>query len=174
MNWIAFPLHPDTPPDGRSLEDLFADRPINVRDLVQQLQQTALALGLPFGDRTMTYNSRLAQELGKWAISEGLEAIYHQAVFRAYFAAGLNIGDPVILVELASEIGLPAGEAKRVLQQRTYRDAVDRDWALSMQMGVTAVPTFVLGGRTIVGAQPSSVLERFLDESGVPLSPHIS
>ena len=169
MNWIAFPLHSDTPPDGRTLEDLFADRQVNVRDLVQQLQQTALDLGLPFGDRTMTYNSRLAQELAKWAASEGLEAIYHQAVFRAYFADGLNIGDPVILVKLAAEIGLPSGQAERVIQERTYRDAVDRDWALSMQKGVTAVPTFVLGGRAIVGAQPSSVLEDFLEESGVPL-----
>ena len=168
MNWISFPLHPDTPPDGRTLEDLFADRPVDVSDLVQQLRKSALDLGLPFGDRTMTYNSRLAQELSKWAAAEGLEAVYHQAVFRAYFAAGLNIGDPVILIELATEIGLPAGEAERILQERTYRDAVDRDWALSMQMGVTAVPTFALGGQTVVGAQPLSVLERFLEESGVP------
>ncbi len=76
MNWISFPLHPDTPPDGRTLEDLFADRPVDVRDLVQQLRKTALDLGLPFGDRTMTYNSRLAQELSKWAAAEGLEAVY--------------------------------------------------------------------------------------------------
>jgi predicted DsbA family dithiol-disulfide isomerase len=166
--WIAFPLHPETPPDGRTLDDLFAGRPINVRDMVRQLRRTADDLGLPFGNRTMTYNSRLAQELSKWAAGKGLEATYGQAVFRAYFADGLNIGDPGTLVDLATGIGLSAGEAERVLRERTYRDAVDQDWALAMQMGVTAVPTFVLNGRAIVGAQPLSVLERFIEEGGVP------
>jgi predicted DsbA family dithiol-disulfide isomerase len=170
---MAFPLHPETPPEGRTLEDLFAERSINVKDMVHKLRQKASDLGLPFGTRTMTYNSRLAQELAKWAAEKGLETTYDQTVFRAYFADGLNIGDPTVLVDLATRIGLSASEAERVLRERIYRDAVDKDWAAAMQMGVTAVPTIVLNGRAVVGAQPSSVLEKFLEASGVPRSPHM-
>ncbi len=167
MDWIAFPLHPETPPEGRSLEDLFAGRGLNLTAWVGDLKRTADELGLPFGDRTMTYNSRLAQELAKWAACEGCEKIYHTAVFEAYFADGLNIGDPKTLIALAEGIGLPADGAERVIKERTYRDAVDKDWARSIQMGVTAVPTFVFGGRGVVGAQPLHVLENMLDRGGV-------
>lgn len=171
MNWIAFPLHPDTPPEGRSLNELFANRPINVRDMVKRLRLTATELGLPFGDRTMTYNSRLAQELAKWAATEGLEDSFHQKVFKAYFAEGLNIGDPAVLLELATAVALPANGTSRVLQERTYSSAVDRDWAQSMQLGVTAVPTFFYEGQVLVGAQPTSVLGKFLDDNDVPRRP---
>ena len=167
VNWIAFPLHPDTPADGRSLEDLFANRPVNVKDMVRRLKLTARDLGLPFGNRTMTYNSRLAQELSKYAASEGLEDIFHQKVFRAYFANGLNIGDPMILIDLARAAGLSATEADRVIHERSFRDDVDRDWALSARMGITAVPTFVIGRNAIVGAQSSSVLKSFLNDNGI-------
>lgn len=167
VDWIAFPLHPDTPPEGRALEDLFAGRGLNITNWVLNLKRTADELKLPFGDRTMTFNSRLAQELAKWAASKGCEKTYHAAVFEAYFAHGLNIGNPTTLISLAAGIGLPADEAERVIKERTYRDAVDRDWAQSIQMGVTAVPTVVLGGRGVVGAQPMHVLEKMLDQGGV-------
>ena len=167
VNWIAFPLHPDTPADGRSLEDLFANRPVNVKNMVQRLKLTAKDLGLPFGDRTMTYNSRLAQELAKYAASKGLEDIFHQKVFKAYFAKGLNIGDPMILLDLAEAAGLSAAGADRVIQERSFRDAVDSDWARSARMGITAVPTFVIGRNSIVGAQPPSILINFLNDNGV-------
>jgi predicted DsbA family dithiol-disulfide isomerase len=167
VNWIAFPLHPDTPASGQSLEDLFANRPVNVKDLIQRLKLTAEALGLPFGNRTMTYNSRLAQELAKYAASNGLEDIFQQKVFRAYFAKGLNIGDPMILIDLAKAAGLSAAEADQVIRERSFRDAVDRDWAQSVRMGITAVPTFVIGRNAIVGAQPHSVIVKFLNNNGV-------
>lgn len=166
MEWIAFPLHPETPDEGRSLAELFADRPINIHEMVRHLQKTAAALGLPFGNRTMTYNSRLAQELAKWAADKDRENDFHRAVFRAYFSDGLNIGNPAVLVNLADAAGLPADEARRVLESRTYRRAVDRDWDRALRLKVTAVPTFMIDGKSLVGAQPTAAIERFLAENG--------
>ena len=171
MEWIAFPLHPETPDKGRSLEELFAGRPIDVPEMVRHLRQTAAELGLPFGDRTMTYNSRLAQELAGWAADKGRENDFHRAVFRAYFSDGLNIGNPAVLVKLADAAGLPGDEARQVIESRTYRQAVDRDWDSAVRLGVTAVPTFMIRGKTLVGAQPTSVLERFLEENGARRNP---
>ena len=36
--------------------------------------------------------------------------------------------------------------------------AVDRDWTLAANLGVTGVPTFVFGDKGVVGAQPYEVL----------------
>ena len=159
VKWIHFPLHPDTPQEGRSLADLFAGRGYDVPKMQAQMRARMEAEGLPYGTRTMTYNSRLAQELGAWADSQpGGEAI-HDALFRAYFVDAKNIGDPEVLVEIAASVGLPAEQARGVIEERTHKAAIDADWEKSRQYGVTGVPTFVIGNNGVVGAQPYEALE---------------
>ncbi len=152
--WTAFPLHPDTPEDGRTLEDLFSGRPVHVPDMVNHLRQTARTLNLPFGDRTQTFNSRLAQELGKWAESEEKGDAYHGAVFLAYFRDGRNIAKPHVLREIVESVGLSGDVAEEIIASRRFREAVDRDWSRSRALGVTAVPSFRWKGEWLVGAQP--------------------
>jgi len=162
VKWVHFPLHPDTPQAGRSLEDLFAGRGYDVPKMQAQMRARMQAEGLPYGNRSMTYNSRLAQELGAWADSQpGGEAI-HDALFRAYFVDARNIGDPDVLVEIAASVGLPAAQAREVLDKRTHKAAIDADWEKSHQYGVTGVPTFVIGSNGVVGAQPYEALEELV------------
>jgi predicted DsbA family dithiol-disulfide isomerase len=147
IRWTAFPLHPNTPEEGLTLEKLFAGRGrfIDIGEVMAGLKKVADEEGLPFGDRDMTYNSRLAQELGKWAESEGRGETFHDAMFRAYFVEGRNIGKIQELVDVARSVELSGKEA----------------------MGVTAVPTFLLDQRFVVGAQPYEVLEELLTVSEV-------
>ncbi len=167
VRWTAFPLHPETPEDGQNLEELFQGRAVNLNEVKAYLKRVADELGLPLADREKTYNSRLAQELAKWAESKGKGDPFHEAVFRAFFAEGKNIGSADELAAIAKSVGLPEQEARSVLKLRTFRDAVDADWSRSREMGITAVPTFVVVRRAIVGAQPYEVLEQFLKTSGV-------
>ena len=125
------------------------------------------AEGLPYGERTHTYNSRLAQELGKWAETQPGGAMkLHEALFKAYFINGKNIGDIDYLVSIAESVGLPGGEARAVLETRSFSKAIDADWSNSRRMGVTGVPTFAAGGYGVVGAQPYEVLEQLMNEVG--------
>jgi predicted DsbA family dithiol-disulfide isomerase len=167
IHWTAFPLHPETPEEGRTIEELFAGRGINVDELLSRLKQAANEAGLPFGDRKMTFNSRLAQELGKWAESQGCGSQYHDAVFRAYFVDGVNIGLPQELLRIVASIGLSVKEAEEVLSTRSLSEAVDRDWTRCRAMGIRAVPTFFLNGQALVGAQPYEKLARLLEASGI-------
>ena len=64
IEWVHFPLHPETPAEGRSPEDLFRGRNVDRKAMHAQMKARMDAEGLPYGERTMTYNSRLAQELG--------------------------------------------------------------------------------------------------------------
>ena len=82
---------------------------------MERLKQVAAELRLPWGMRTRTYNSRRAQELGKWAESLGKGDEFHLAVFRAYFADGKNIADISVLKEIAGTIGLDRQIAGPVL-----------------------------------------------------------
>ena len=126
----------------------------------------AAELGLPWGMRTRTYNSRSAQELGKWAESLDKGDEFHMAVFHAYFVHGRNIADISILQEIAGEIGLDGQKAEAAITQRTFREAVDRDWKYSRICGITAVPTFMVDGRKVVGAQPYQALEDLVRTAG--------
>lgn len=130
--------------------------------MLARLKQTARDLDLPFGDRRKTYNSRMAQELAKWAEQKGCGDAFHDSVFRAYFADGRNIADENTLADIARTAGLNANEARKVLADRTFKAAVDRDWSHAYKSKVTAVPTFMLAGQSLVGAQPYNVLAGFV------------
>src|SRR5437764_5481775 len=152
--------------EGRSMAEFYAQRGIDPEAAYQRMKTLMDAEGLPYGKRSHTYNSRLAQELGKWADTQpGGEAI-HDKLYQAYFVEGRNIGDVDLLLEIAASVGLPAEEARAVLEERRFKDAVDADWAKSHQYGVTGVPTFVADRHGVVGAQPYEVLEQLVAKSG--------
>ena len=168
MKWVHFPLHPETPQEGRALADLFAGRSeTELKARQDQMRGLMAEEGLPYGDRTHTYNSRLAQEVGAWAdTQEGGEAI-HDAIYKAYFVEARNIGDPDVLLNIVKANNLSVEEARKVIEERTFKDVVDEDWRKSHQLGVTGVPTFVAAGQGVVGAQPYETLEKFLGSVGV-------
>jgi len=163
---VHFPLHPDTPIEGRSLEDLFAGRGYDIDASWRQMKERMDEEGLPYSRRTHTYNSRLAQELGAWGDTTDKSEALHDALYRAYFVDTKNIGDVDVLVEVAESVGLDGDEARKVLMERRFKEQIDTDWTTSRQIGVTGVPTFVAGGYGVVGAQPYEMLEKLVEHAG--------
>jgi predicted DsbA family dithiol-disulfide isomerase len=159
-------LHPDTPEEGLPLADLFAGRNVDIQAMQERMRGLMAQEGLPYGQRTRTYNSRLAQELGKWADTQPDGADIHMALFQAYFVDGKNIGQLDTLIEIATQAGLSAAAARQALQTRQFRAAVNADWQRARALGITGVPTFVANGRGVVGAQPYAVLERLVCLAG--------
>ena len=166
VKFVHFPLHPDTPEEGLTLEQLFAGRNIDLPAAKIRMARLMAEEGLPYGERTMTYDSRLAQELGSWAETQGNGDRIHDALFRAYFVDNVNLAKVDHLVRISRETGLPEEEARDVLESRRFRDAVDADWRHSYGLGITGVPTFVVGNQSVTGAQPYEVLEKLIVSAG--------
>ncbi len=173
VEWVNFPLHPETPAEGMLLLDLFGGESARPRleESHKRLSAIAEAEGLPMTRRDRTYNSRLAQELGSWATQQGKGTAFHDAAFRAYFAESKDISNPKVLLDLATGVGLDREGAEAVLTSRTQRRQVDLEWARSHEAGVTGVPTFIAGGQRVVGAQPYSVLEQLVVAAGAKKRP---
>ena len=151
--------------EGRALTDLFAGRGYDLEAMHERMQAEMDAEGLPYARRSHTYNSRLAQELGKWADTQpGGEAI-HDALYKAYFVDTANVADIDVLVTIAASVGLDSGAAREMLETRSFRAAVDADWAKSHEVGVTGVPTFAAAGMAVIGAQPYAILERLISRA---------
>ena len=77
-----------------------------------------------------------------------------------------NIGDPAVLLDIVEKVGLDPAEAKTVLDERRFKDAVDADWQKSANYGVTGVPTFVAARYGVVGCQPYEVLAQLAEKAG--------
>ncbi len=123
--------------------------------------------GLEYGDRTHTYNSRLAQELAVWGDEAGVTDALHDALYRAYFVDARNLALTDVLVDVAVTVGLDPGAARQVIEHRRYRSVIETHWDRARNMGVTGVPTFVADGSAVVGAQPYEALEALMSRIGV-------
>jgi len=165
IRWCVFPLHPETPEEGQELADLFAG-PYDIEAMMQRVYQVAKELDLPFGQRTRTFNSRRAQELGKWAEEQGAGEAFHMAVYHAYFVEGRNIALPAELVAIASALGLDADAALQAIDRQSYAAAVDDDWRRAAELGVTAVPTGIYHQHALVGFQPYANYRTLITTAG--------
>ena len=162
VNWTHFPLHPETPDAGLSLDELFKGPGYDIEVMKQRMSGLMADEKLPYGNRSHTYNSRLAQELSKWGESfpEGEEL--NLKLFEAYFVDGYNLADPEVLLNVTQAASLSREVAEGVIRERLFQDAVNADWQRAHEFGVTGVPTFVSGRHGLVGAQPYEALERLI------------
>jgi len=165
LRWTVFPLHPETPEQGQTLEQVFAGR-IDLPNVLARLKRVAESLELPFGDRIHTFNSRRAQELGKWAELQGRGDAFRAAVYRAYFVDGHNIARPGELAAIVSSLGLPAEKALQVLAEQSFAGAVDADWQRARSLGVSSVPTHHYENRSLVGFQDFSTFQQLIKNRG--------
>ena len=163
---VHFPLHPETPAEGRTLLDLFGGGPENIEAKNTRMKNLMEAEGLPYSARSHTYNSRLAQEIGTWAETQPGGNAIHDKFFEAYFVDRRNIGDVEVIVDVVKSVGLDEQEARAVLAERRFEAAVDADWEKSRSYGVTGVPTFVSNGQGLVGAQPYETLQQLMAKTG--------
>lgn len=162
LRWTVFPLHPETPEEGLDLAELFAGRGLDLDAMAARLGAAAAEVGLPLGRRSRTYNSRGAQELGKWAEEQGRGEAFHAAAYRTFFVEGRNIAKPDALAAIAEKAGLSGKAALEALQDERFAAAVDADWVRARSLGVSAVPTLLYQGRSLVGFQPYPAFRRLV------------
>jgi predicted DsbA family dithiol-disulfide isomerase len=158
VEWRAYLLAPDTPPEGRP-----HPYPPEVRkQRGAGVNQMAAEAGLPMADRDWVSNSRPALEAAEYARDQGQFDPFHRAVFKAYFAEGRDIGKHEVLRDIATAVGLDANNMIDAINDGRYTERVEEDLALSRQIGLTGVPAFIIGNRAIVGAQPYEVFEHVM------------
>jgi len=151
------------PPAGLPLSSLGYD-PDELAAMMAHLQRQAAAEGVDFAPRSpasLLANTHRALAASAWAQVEepGRFEAFHAALFRASFCEPRNIGDPAVLRELAAVAGLDADRMDAALAAGAGETAV-REAALdARRRGITAVPAFVFGGRSVmVGAHPTAAL----------------
>lgn len=168
MVWRAFELNPDMPREGVSRRE-YRTRKFGSWERSQALdacvEQAAAAEGLPieFARMGRTPNTFNAHRLIWLAGQEGLQDAVVARLFRAYFAEGLDVGDPLVLARIAVDAGLYAERVRRLFQREEGTAEVRREEEEARWIGIDSVPTFIVNGRyAIPGAQPPEILTSLL------------
>jgi predicted DsbA family dithiol-disulfide isomerase len=166
VKYTLFPLHPYVPKEGIALQELFRGRNFDIKSSLLRLKNLAQAEGLEFGERSKTYNSRLAQELGKWAETQPNGKEIHNRLYRAYFVDDTNLADIDSLVAIAQALKLDGKAARSILESKAFSEAVESDWKRCQELGVMAVPTYFCNNRKLIGAQTYEALEGLVVSQG--------
>jgi len=116
-------------------------------------------------DRSIAANTFDAHRLIAWAAGQDRQADMLDALQRAHFTDGIDIGSRQALAQVAGSISLDRGAAFEYLSSPAGTEAVNADLAEARELGITSVPTFVIDGKyAIQGAQEPDTILAALEE----------
>jgi predicted DsbA family dithiol-disulfide isomerase len=169
VTWRSFELDPGAPAERpHDLATHLAEKYGTSREqaLAMHADMTSVAAGeglqFDFG-HARGGNTFDAHRLLHLADAHGAQDAMKERLMRAYFSEGALMSDPAVLERLASEVGLPEDEVRQMLSGDRYAADVREDERTATQLGITAVPFFVVDRRIgAAGAQPAEVLGELL------------
>jgi predicted DsbA family dithiol-disulfide isomerase len=177
IEWKSFQLDPTIPKtvEKVSVYQYLADAKgisfSESKEMHDNVVQSAKNVGLTYNyDNAIIANSFDAHRMIQFAKTKGLGDQLEEALFKAYFTDGKNIGEINDLLEIGVSIGIEKLALKAVLESEQYANEVKNDISEAQQIGVRGVPFFVFDRKyAISGAQPISVftetIEQVLSES---------
>jgi predicted DsbA family dithiol-disulfide isomerase len=157
--WRAFQLNPDMPADGMPRQEYLALKfggNLQARRIYSAVEQAGAAEGIAFAfDRIKrTPNTVDAHRLIRFATMKGRADETVEALFRAYFLDGRDIGARAELTAIAGESGLDEEEARSFLDEGKARDTILAEDRGARRAGIDGVPSFIVDGNYLLsGAQ---------------------
>jgi predicted DsbA family dithiol-disulfide isomerase len=169
LRWRAFQLNPGMPREGMEralyLESKFGSARQAAR-VYEAVRAAGEAEAIPFAFERMprTPNTLASHRLIRRAEAAGRQEAAVEAVFRAYFVEGLDIGATATLAEIASAIGLGEEDAAPPGNGDALSAGVLADDAMARRQGINGVPCFLFQDRFVLsGAHQPEVLLPIFD-----------
>lgn len=159
IRWLPFELNPDMPEGGMARAEYRAAKFGAAR--AAQLDEEMAARGreegivFAFDRQSRTPNTRKAHRLIAHAGRTGGADRLVEALFRAYFEEGRDIGDAAVLLDIAAATGLDLDGCRAALADEALGAEVVALERRAHEIGVSGVPFFIVDDRWAVsGAQP--------------------
>ena len=158
--WRAFELRPEPvpalDPNGEYLHKVWGS---TVYPLAEQL---GIDIKLP----PLQPRSRRAHQAAHWARRQGKFREYNEAVFRAFFQRGEDIGDSDVLARLASDMALDGDGLRAALDNDLHLENVLADEREAKKLGLRGVPALIANRKIVLsGVQSVESLEKFVEHA---------
>jgi predicted DsbA family dithiol-disulfide isomerase len=166
--WRPFFLNPDMPPEGMDRREYLVRKfgPGRSGRIYSAVEQAGASEDIAFRfDRiARSPNTLDAHRLIQFAQQEGGQDPVVEALFRAYFLDGRDVGEIVVLADIAAESGLERTQVLDYLQSGADREQVVAQDEKARSLGVTGVPCFIIDRKyAISGAQLPEVFHQVFD-----------
>lgn len=170
VNWLPFELNPSMPAGGMPRDEYLGAK-FGSLDTLREAESRLAGLGDQEGityrfDRIrLSPNTRAAHALVEIAAETGQQDQVVEALFRAYFESGKDIGSLDTLLMIAASAGLEPSLVGARLQGREDWPAIDAVEREIRAAGITGVPCFILDRRLVLrGAQETVAFEGAFEE----------
>ena len=170
INWRIFQLNPEMPPEGMDRREYLETKfggPERAKEIYGRIENAAADAGLnvAFDKIQRTPNTMDTHRLIRWAKTTGQQNAVVNQLFHRYFEAGEDISDHTVLLDVAESTGMERDIVQKLLESDADRELLAEEDATARQMGVTGVPTFIVGGRYVLqGAQPTETWVKVIRE----------
>ena len=158
---LPFELHPELPTQGRDLRP--DGRTTWVHD---DIGRQCAELGMAFRTPTHIPNSRRAlatAEVVRAAQPDRFVAL-DDALFRAHFVDGTDIGDPDALDRIVASVGVDATRVRDEVDGGAGHTAIDEAKQRAFDHGVAGTPAWLFNDALVLpGVQPRELFERVLE-----------
>jgi predicted DsbA family dithiol-disulfide isomerase len=150
--------HPTLLPEGEYLQTAW-------RSAVYPLAER-LGVKIRLPDVSPQPYTRLAHEGTGYAKDHGKGGEYAHRVFAAFFQESRDIGKWDVLVEIARDAGLDGDDFGRALETGAYGPRHENLLRQAYNMGIDAVPAFLIGREMLIGLQTREDLEQVIARAG--------
>lgn len=165
VDWRGFELHPETPPGGTPLAEMFPG------GMLDEMKVYLARFAAQFGIQDVHASERLPNTrrvlaIAEWARDRGMLPAFREEAMNGYWRRGLDLENPEHLSRIIASAGLPTEAGLMAMADPEMLARVDDLRAEATAMGVTGIPTYVIGELIIEGCQPYEVLEEAVLAAG--------
>ncbi len=164
VEWRPFELHPEIPKEG-VLKDKLPFPKEYLEMVMNNVKQLADEAGITFKFSGKLPNSRLALYISEFVRDKGKFEKFHKLVMDTYWKEGDDIGDLSLLLDLAESIGLNKKEILDYIKSDKPLIKLRKSSLELHSYGITGVPTFIIGDKVVVGAQPYEVFQKVVKKA---------
>ncbi|KKN62824.1 hypothetical protein LCGC14_0507760 [marine sediment metagenome] len=133
--------------------------------VMNNVKQLADEAGITFKFSGKLPNSRLALYISEFVRDKGKFEKFHKLVMDTYWKEGDDIGDLSLLLDLAESIGLNKKEILDYIKSDKPLIKLRKSSLELHSYGITGVPTFIIGDKVVVGAQPYEVFQKVVKKA---------
>lgn len=173
ISWRPYRLNPDMPDEGMDrkayMRAKFGDD--KGSGAHERLIEIGREVGIPFAfDRIKRApNTLRAHRLMRHAERAGRQNDLAEALFRAYFIDGQDIGEIDALAAVAAGVGLDQAEARAYLASDADSEAIRAEDQYAREIGIQGVPCYIIDRRyALSGAQPPEAFLHVFDIASQP------
>ncbi len=170
IRWHPFLLDNSVPNEGYEFRNFMQQRKgMSPQQLQQMFDYTrgmgeAAGVTLDFEKVRLAVNTTLSHRLIELT-PQPLKSKVVEAIYKAYFEEGLNLGSVDNLVSIAKSCGIDSPELAEQLNDKNARDAIVIKSDKARSLGINSVPFFIINNEVKISGSQSK--ETFLKQLAV-------